>query len=53
MFRTKEAQLGFRLKEDKAKKFKALCALKGHSIQFVLERAVDEFITKVENEKSE
>ena len=51
--RTKGAQVTFHLTQEKARKFKALCALRGHSLQFVLERAVDEFIAKVEEEKSE
>ena len=51
--RTKTAQVVFRLTEDLAREFKSLCALKGTSLQFVLERAVKEFVEKERNKKPE
>jgi predicted transcriptional regulator len=52
MEREKNTQISFRLTEELAREFKSLCALKGTSLQFILERAVKEFVAK-EKEKPE
>ena len=46
--REKDAQVMFRLTEDVARKFKSECALRGTSIQAVLEQAVKEFLAQEE-----
>lgn len=46
MKREKNSQIAFRLTEELAREFKSLCALKGTTLQFVLERAVKEFVER-------
>ncbi|MBQ8691614.1 MAG: hypothetical protein IJ520_00520 [Synergistaceae bacterium] len=50
--RIKGSQMAFRMTEAEARQFKALCVLKGTSIQAVLEQAAKDFMKKA-NEKSE
>ena len=46
MEREKSTQVSVRLTEELAREFKALCALKGTTLQFILEQAVKEFVAK-------
>jgi hypothetical protein len=50
MKREKNIQVVCRLTEELARKFKIACASKGTTIQFVLERAVKEFVGKEQPE---
>ena len=53
MKRTKDTQITFRLTDEKARRFKAFCALEKTSIQNVLERAVDEFMNQLKEKPEE
>lgn len=51
--RTKNVQVAFRLTDEVAKEFKSVCARNGTPLQFVLERAVKQFLEKERNKKPE
>ena len=48
----KVVAVGFRLSEKLAREFKTMCVSRGTTIQFVLTKAVEEYLAK-EKEKSE
>ena len=54
MNRTKKnTQFVFRLTEDLAKKFRLTCVLKETKMQTFFEKAVEDFVKQVENDKPE